>query len=66
MRTRRVNVDSYGFYAEAQWAVDHLSDEASPVKRVAIVAEDLRFVEQVPAVWDTGRPRSRERVWAPR
>ena len=47
MRTRRVNVDSYGFYAEAQWAVDHLSDEASPVKRVAIVAEDLRFVEQV-------------------
>ncbi len=44
---RRVNIDSYGSYAEAQKAVEHLSDEGFPVERVAIVAEDLRFVEQV-------------------
>jgi heat induced stress protein YflT len=43
---RRV-VASYGSYAEAQRAVDHLSDERFPVERVSIVAEDLRFVEQV-------------------
>src|ERR671920_2118231 len=43
---RRV-VASYGTYAEAQRAVDHLSDERFPVERVSIVAEDLRFVEQV-------------------
>jgi hypothetical protein len=34
-------------YAEAQRTVDHLSDEGFPVERVSIVAEDLRFVEQV-------------------
>ena len=43
---RRV-VASYGTYAEAQRAVDYLSDERFPVERVSIVAEDLRFVEQV-------------------
>jgi hypothetical protein len=43
---RRV-VASYGSYAEAQKAVDYLSDEGFPVERVSIVAEDLRFVEQV-------------------
>ncbi|MDP8950798.1 MAG: glycine zipper family protein [Actinomycetota bacterium] len=43
---RRV-VDSYGSYAEAQRAVDYLSDEGFPVERVSIVGEDLRFVEQV-------------------
>ena len=43
---RRV-IASYGSYAEAQRAVDHLSDERFPVERVSIVAEDLRFVEQV-------------------
>jgi hypothetical protein len=43
---RRV-VASYDAYAEAQRAVDHLSDEKFPVERVSIVAEDLRFVEQV-------------------
>ena len=43
---RRVVV-SYDSYAEAQRAVDHLSDEGFPVERVSIVAEDLRFVEQV-------------------
>ena len=40
-------IASYGSYAEAQRAVDYLSDERFPVERVAIVAEDLRFVEQV-------------------
>jgi uncharacterized membrane protein len=44
--SRRVVV-SYDSYAEAQRAVDYLSDEEFPVERVSIVAEDLRFVEQV-------------------
>ena len=43
---RRV-IASYDSYAEAQRAVDYLSDEGFPVERVSIVAEDLRFVEQV-------------------
>src|SRR3954470_17818084 len=43
---RRI-VASFGSYAEAQKAVDYLSDEGFPVERVSIVAEDLRFVEQV-------------------
>jgi hypothetical protein len=43
---RRV-IASYGTYTEAQRAVDRLSDEGFPVERVSIVAEDLRFVEQV-------------------
>jgi hypothetical protein len=43
---RRV-VASYESYPEAQRAVDYLSDRRFPVERVAIVAEDLRFVEQV-------------------
>ena len=43
---RRV-VGSYGSYAEAQRAVDYLSDEQFPVERVSIVAEGLRLVEQV-------------------
>ena len=40
-------VASYGSYEEAQRAVVHLSDEGFSVQRVSIVAEDLRFVEQV-------------------
>src|SRR5918911_4198903 len=43
---RRV-IASYDSYPEAQRAVDYLSDERFPVERVSIVAEDLRFVEQV-------------------
>lgn len=43
---RRV-VASPGSYAEAQRAVDYLSDESFPVERVSIVAQDFRFVEQV-------------------
>jgi uncharacterized membrane protein len=44
--SRRV-VASYDSYVEAQRAIDYLSDEEFPVERVSIVAEDLRFVEQV-------------------
>ena len=43
----RTNVASYGSYADAQRAVDFLSDRGFPVERVAIVAEGLRLVEQV-------------------
>ncbi len=43
---RRV-VASYDSYEEAQRAVDHLSDESFAVERVSIVADELRFVEQV-------------------
>ena len=46
-RTARRVIASYDSYAEAQRTVDHLSDEGFPVERVSIVAEDLRFVEQV-------------------
>jgi hypothetical protein len=44
---RRVAVASYDSYPEAQRVVNYLSDERFPVERVAIVAEDLRLVEQV-------------------
>jgi hypothetical protein len=44
--SRRI-LASYASYAEAQRAVDYLADERFPVERVSIVAEDLRFVEQV-------------------
>jgi len=47
----RRTVATYPTYAEAQRAVDYLSDHNFPVHRAAIVAEGLRFVEQV-----TGRP----------
>jgi Heat induced stress protein YflT domain len=40
-------VASFPTYAQAQRAVDYLSDEKFPVERVAIVGEGLRLVEQV-------------------
>jgi hypothetical protein len=43
---RRV-VAVFATYAEAQRAVDYLSDKRFPVDRVSIVAEGLRFVEHV-------------------
>jgi hypothetical protein len=43
---RRV-VGSYSTYGEAQRAVDYLSDQRFAVERAAIVAEGLRFEEQV-------------------
>jgi hypothetical protein len=53
-QTRRA-IASYSAYSEAERAVDHLSDRGFPVERVAIVARDLRLVEQV-----TGRMGYRE------
>ncbi len=43
----RTVVASYGSYEEAQRAVDFLSDRGFPVERVAVVARDLEFVEQI-------------------
>ncbi len=43
----RRTVASYGTYREAERAVDYLSDRGFPVERVAIVARDLRLIEQV-------------------
>ena len=43
----RQTVASFDNYRDAQRAVDYLSDRRFPVERTAIVAEGLRFVEQV-------------------
>lgn len=43
----RQAVASYASYAEAQRAVDHLSDAGFPVERTEIVGLDLRMVERV-------------------
>ena len=40
-------IGSYGTYAEAQRAVDYLSDEQFPVQHVTIVGVDLMQVERV-------------------
>ena len=40
-------VATYNTYAEAQLAVDHLSDAGFPVEHTAIVGLDLRIVERV-------------------
>lgn len=43
---RRV-IASYENYAEAEAAVDYLSDRGFPVERLAIVGQDVKLVEQV-------------------
>ena len=43
----RRTIASYPSYADAQKAVDYLSDNKFEVEKTAIVAEGLRFVEQV-------------------
>jgi hypothetical protein len=43
----RRTVASYSSYQQAERAVDFLSDQKFPVERVAIVARDLKLVEQV-------------------
>lgn len=48
-------VATYTVYREAQRAVDYLSDQRFPVERVAIVAEGLRFEEQVTGRLSWGR-----------
>jgi hypothetical protein len=40
-------IATYGAYAEAQRAVDHLSDSSFPVEHAAIIGRDLSLVEQV-------------------
>ncbi|MFC4607584.1 general stress protein [Streptomyces maoxianensis] len=45
-RNRRT-IASYATYAEAERAVDYLSDQGFPVERVAVIGRDLQLVEQV-------------------
>ncbi|MEU0967043.1 general stress protein [Streptomyces sp. NPDC005917] len=47
MDAHRRNIASYRTYAEAERAVDYLTDQGFPVERVAIIGQDLQFVEQV-------------------
>jgi uncharacterized membrane protein len=54
-RTPRRAVAAYESYAEAQRAVDRLSDRGFPVEKVAIVGHGLRYVEQVTGRFTTGR-----------
>jgi uncharacterized membrane protein len=51
----KVLLATFDSYQEAQRAVDKLSDERFPVEHTAIVAEGLRFVEQVTGRLDWGR-----------
>ena len=53
--TRRPVLASFTRYAEAQQAVDMLSDNGFPVQNVAIVGVDLRTVESVLGRWSWGR-----------
>lgn len=48
-------VATYVTYAEAQRAVDHLSDEKFPVENLTIVGSDLRLVETVLGRMSWGR-----------
>lgn len=50
----RTTVATYDSYAEAERAVDFLSDRDFPVERVAIVGTGLRSVEQVAGRLTTG------------
>lgn len=45
--TGRVTIGTYDEYADAQRAVDALSDRQFPVERLDIVATDLSVVEQI-------------------
>jgi hypothetical protein len=48
-------IGSYSNYADAQRAVDRLSDASFPVENVQIVGRDLRIVERVTGRLTTGR-----------
>ena len=50
-----VELGSYTRYEDAQRAVDHLSDNDFPVRKVSIVGEDLRMVERITGRLDYGR-----------
>lgn len=54
-RTPRQTIATYRTYAEAQRAVDYLSDQKFSVERVAIVAEGLNMIEQVTGRLNYGR-----------
>ena len=54
-QTSRRPVAAYDSYAEAERAVDHLSDRGFPVDKVAIIGQGLRYVEQVTGRLTTGR-----------
>ncbi len=51
----KVVLATFERYAEAQQAVDKLSDERFPVEHTAIVADGLKFVEQVTGRLNLGR-----------
>lgn len=51
-------VGSYPTYAEAQRAVDYLSDQKFPVQHVTIVGSDLKLVERVTGRLTPGRARA--------
>ena len=50
-----MTIATYGNYAEAQGAVDYLSDNDFPVQHTAIIGTDLRLVENVTGRLTTGR-----------
>jgi hypothetical protein len=52
---QKTTVATYSSYAEAERAVDFLSDKGFPVEKVAIVGTGLRTVEQVAGRLTTGR-----------
>ncbi|MCU1604174.1 MAG: uncharacterized protein JWP46_639 [Modestobacter sp.] len=50
-----VQVATYGDYAQAQRAVDFLSDQKFPVENVTIIGSDLRMIERVTGRLTWGR-----------
>lgn len=48
-------IGSYDTYAEAQRAVDFLSDEGFPVQNVSIIGSDLKMVERITGRLTRGR-----------
>jgi hypothetical protein len=50
-----ISIAAYPTYADAQRAVDYLSDNGFPVEHSAIVGTDLRLVEQVTGRLTTAR-----------
>lgn len=53
--TTRRTVASFTDYAEAERAVDKLSDRGFPVEHAAIIGTGLRYIEQVTGRLTTGR-----------
>jgi hypothetical protein len=53
--TARRPIASFASYAEAERAVDYLSDNEFPVERVQVVGRDLKLVEQVTGRMTHGR-----------